>query len=128
MLLGLKQRRILIDSSIATVILLSSYLIGYFISMDFGASTFSLILPNLLLILLAYLHLVLRKGRKYDESEHRKSYEVLKTVVFAVLIYSSYTAGLSTNGSFMPQNIYATSTAVIFTGATFYLMAYRPNN
>ncbi|WP_414837317.1 hypothetical protein ACK3SF_03560 [Candidatus Nanosalina sp. VS9-1] len=126
-MIGLKQRRMLIDSLIATVVLLSSYLVGYFQSMDLGSLTFALILPNFLLIALAYLHLVLRKGRRYDESEHRNSYEALKTAVFLVLIYSSYTAGLSTNGGLAPQNIVSTSVALVFTAFTLYLMAYRPN-
>lgn len=123
----IKKERMILDTAIVSVAFILAYLTGYFQSMNLGAATAAILLPNILLLGLIYVHLVLRKGRRYDESEHRKSYEFFKTGVFLALLISSYTAGLSTDGSFLPQNSVSATASLISAALNLYILAYRPN-
>lgn len=125
--LDIKKERMAVDTAVVAVVFLISYLLGYFQSLDLGAVTVPLMLPNIFLLILAYLHIVLRRGRRYDTYEHRNKYELLKTGLFIALLISSYFSGLSTDGSLIPQNLaamfFTTAAAVLNT----YVMAYRAN-
>jgi hypothetical protein len=127
-LFDIKNERKVFDSVVLLVAAISAYLTGYFQVLDMGAVTVTLMMPNVFLIGLAFLHLVFRKGRKFDRKEHRLSYEGLKTLVFAGMAYTSYQSGLSTTqNSFFPGNIGMAFVSVIFIASGIYLMAYRAN-
>ena len=106
---------------------LSSYLIGYIQVLDLGAITPALTLPNLFLLGMAFIHLVFRKGRKFDENAHDPSKEILKAAVLAITAYTAYSAGISATENLMPQNMLMTLLAVISTATAAYTTAYRPN-
>ena len=125
--LDIKEERMAVDTAVVAVVFLVSYLLGYFQSLDLGAVTLPLILPNIILLILAYLHIVLRRGRRYDTYEHKNTYELLKTGLFIALIASSYFSGLSTDGSLTPQNLAVTFFATLVAVLNTYVMAYRAN-
>ena len=125
--LDIKKERMIVDTVVVAVVFLISYLLGYFQSLDLGAVTVPLMLPNIFLLILTYLHIVLRRGRRYDTYEHKNTYELLKTVLFMALMASSYFSGLSTDGSLAPQNLAVTFFATLVAVLNTYVMAYRAN-
>lgn len=124
--LSIKIQRIVADTAVVLTVFISSFLTGVFRSMDFGGLTTALVLPNILLLLLAFMHLVLRKGRKYDESAHRNVRELFKTGLFAGFALSVYMAGTSAVG-ITPQSIIFTALSVILLALNIYYLAYRPH-
>lgn len=112
--------RKVIDASVVLLIIGSSYLTGFLVQLELGPMTLVLIMPSLLVLLVAYTHLVLRKGRKYGEFEHSLPYELKKTVLFLSLCsvtYVYYVTG---------QEIFLVST-VVATVVSLYVFAYRPH-
>jgi hypothetical protein len=127
-LLGIKDERKLIDSLVVLVAATSAFLTGHFQVLDLGSITATIMLPSLFLLGLTFFHLVVRRGRKFDRTEHNLIYEGVKTVVFTGMAYSFFRSGVSTTqNSLVPQNIYGSILSVFFLGLTLYLMAYRAN-
>ena len=116
-----QTRRTVIDALVVFLIPASSYLTGFLMQLDLGLMTPVLILPGVFVLLITYLHLVLRKGRKYDNFEHSLKYELEKTAIFVSLASLTYT--FSVTGS----NIYLAATAV-FLLFSLYVFAYRPHS
>lgn len=126
--INIKDERKVLDSVIVFVSVFSAYAAGFIQLLGLGAITFTLTLPTVFLIVLAFLHLVIRTSRKFDRAEHRISYQAVKTVVFTGMAYFWYQSGLSTGGSLIPQFNKTFLIALGFTAASLYLMAYLANN
>ena len=115
-----KTTRKIIDSLVVGLILASSYLTGFLVQLDIGLMKGVLILPGLLVLLITYTHLVLRKGRKYDNFAHSLTYELEKTLLFVTLAALSYTYSVT------DADLFLASTAVISI-VSLYVFAYRPH-
>lgn len=123
-LLGVKNRRKLFDAAIIGVSSTSAYLIGFFQSLEMGAMTFALILPCLFLMVLGFAHVVLRSGRKFDETVHDLKHQALEAIVFIMTMISGYYTSVS--GIKSLPTLPSTALA-FFLLISLYLMAYRPN-
>lgn len=121
-----RTRRVVFDTFVVLTVAVSSFLTGVFHALQLGDVTTAVVLPNMLLIILAFIHLVLRMGRKYDETVHKKTVELLKTLVFIPFAVSMYMTGLSTEG-LMPQSILFTLLSMILLPVSVYILAYRPH-
>jgi hypothetical protein len=123
-LLDVKNRRKIFDAMIIGVSSASAYLIGFFQNLEMGAMTFALVLPCLFLIVLGFAHLVLRSGRKFDETVHDLRYQAVDTALFLSTMGSSYYTSISGIQSLptLPSAAFA-----FFLLISLYLMAYRPN-
>jgi hypothetical protein len=125
---GIKNKRKILDSGVLVVAAVCAYLTGYFQVLELGAVAVTLMLPNIFLIGLAFLHLVIRKGRKFDRREHQLSYEGLKTIIFAGFTYTAYRSGLSaTQNSLLPQDMGMATISLLFIISGLYMMSYRAN-
>lgn len=113
-------RRRLIDALVVSLIPGSSYLIGFLIQLELGLMTPILVLPGVMVLIIAYLHLVLRKGRKYDGFEHSLEYELQKTLIFVSLSSLTYIYSLNHNSIFLASTVAATIVSL-------YVFAYRPH-
>jgi hypothetical protein len=123
-LLNVKNRRKLFDAAIIGVSSASAYFLGFFQNLGMGAMTFALVLPALFLIFLCFSHLVLRSGRKFDETVHDLRYQILESAVFILTMFSGYYASVTALWELsVPAGIFAFLVAV-----SLYLMAYRPNS
>lgn len=116
-----KTKRRIIDSLVIGLILASSYLTGFLIQLDIGLMKGVLILPGVLVLLIAYTHLVLRKGRKYDNFAHSLPYELEKTLIFVALMALSYTYSIT------HADLFLASTALTVL-LSLYVFAYRPHS
>lgn len=126
-LINIKNERKLFDSSIVLITAVSAYLTGYLQTLELGPILVAVTLPNIFLIGLTFVHLVIRKGRKFDDLAHKPTYELLKALVFGSGVFTAYNSGISATESFLPQNLIMSLLALILTGCMIYLMAYRPN-
>lgn len=112
--------RKIIDSVVVSLVLISSYLAGFLIQLDIGLMTGILILPVVLVLLITYTHLVLRKGRKYGSYEHSLIYELEKTLLFVTLSSLSYTFSVTKSDVFLISTVIALIVSL-------YVFAYRPH-
>lgn len=98
----------------------ASFMVGFIRQAGLGPMSIGLNLPVFLLILISYVHLVLRRGRNFDESEHSITYEIIKTFVFVSLVLTSYLISMSTEIIIMAG---LTMSAI----ASMYVFVYRPH-
>jgi preprotein translocase subunit YajC len=106
----------------------SAFLTGHFQVLDLGSITATITLPSLFLLGLTFFHLVVRRGRKFNQNKHEMIYEAFKALIFTGLAYSFFRSGVSTTqNSLVPQNIFGSFLSVFFLCLALYLMAYRPN-
>lgn len=124
---NIRTERKILDSGVVLAAAVASYLTGYIQVLDLGAITPALTLPNVFLMGMAFIHLVFRKGRKFDENAHDPLKELLKALTLIVTAYTAYTAGISATENLMPQNTVMLLLAVTSTSAAVYITAYRPN-
>lgn len=127
MSLGIKNERKIIDGLIVFVAVSSSYFGGFLQTLGLGAVSSALLMPVGFILLLCFMHLVLRRSRKFDENEHNPFYVLVKGTVFTGLILTSYRSGLSTMENLMPSNRVMMTLTMFFLVFSFYLMAYRAN-
>lgn len=123
-LLGVKKRRMLFDSAVIAVSSASAYLAGFLQNLEMGATTFALVLPSIFLIILGFSHLVLRTGRKFDETVHDFRFQFLEAIVFILTMISGYQASLTGAAGLS----FFTGVFALFIITSIYLMAYKPNN
>lgn len=126
-MVNIKTERKILDGIAVLIAFISAYAAGFIHVMNFGALSFPLMMPALFVILIVFMHLVIRKSRKFDKSEHRPLYEALKAFVFTGMVYTSYRTGLSVQDSLVPENIVMFGLASIFAVFSIFLMAYRAN-
>lgn len=126
MVMDFSTRRMIFDTLVVVTVAVASYLTGVFHSMELGGVTTAVVLPNMLLVFLAFIHLVLRIGRKYDRTAHRKTVELMKASIFIPFAVSMYMTGLSTE-ALIPQSILFTLLSVLLTPVAVYVLAYRPH-
>lgn len=126
-LVNIKNERKVIDSFVVLVVAASSYFAGFIQTLDIGAVKSTSYLPVGFILFLTFMHLVLRKSRKFDENEHNTSYELVKSSVFAGTVLFSFRTGKSAIEALMPQDIISGALAIIFLVVSLYLMAYRAN-
>lgn len=126
--LGIKNERKVIDSVIVLTMMFSAYFVGYIRTMDLGALAITLTLPSLLLLSLGFIHLIIRSGRKFDESEHKLSYELLKALIYLGLGYSAFKSGISVKEGLIPPISIFSIAMMASLILSVYILAYRPNN
>lgn len=126
-MVNIKTERKILDGIAVLIAFISAYAAGFIQVMNFGALSVPLMMPALFVILIVFMHLVIRKSRKFDKSEHRPLYEALKAFVFTGMVYTSYRTGLSVQDSLVPENIVMFGLASIFAVFSIFLMAYRAN-
>lgn len=126
-LVNIKNERKLIDGFIVLVVAASSYSAGFIQTLDIGAVKSTAYLPVGFILFLTFMHLVLRKSRKFDEREHDAKYEILKTFVFVATVIFSFRTGKSATETLMPQNIVSVGISIVFLAISLYLLAYRAN-
>ncbi len=125
-LTNIKNERKFIDSLVIIAASSSAYFGGFIQSLNLGPVSISILLPVGVIVFLAFMHVVLRKSRKFDEREHQIAYEILKGVVFTGLIIFSYRSGLSAV-ELIPQSLISSVSTLLFLTVAIYLMAYRSN-
>lgn len=125
--LGIKNERKIIDGLIVSVAFSSAYFGGFLQTLGLGAVSTAVLMPVGFILLLCFMHLVLRRSRKFDESEHNPVYIALKALVFTGMILSSYRAGISTMENLMPSNTVMLGSSLLLVVLSLYLMAYRAN-
>ncbi len=126
MAIDFRTKRIVFDTLVVLTVAVSSFLTGVFHALQLGDITTAVVLPNMLLIFLAFIHLVLRIGRKYDKSAHKKTVELMKALVFIPFAVSMYMTGLSTE-ELMPQSVFFTVLSLALLSIAVYVLAYRPH-
>ena len=125
--INIRTERKILDSGVVMAAAVASYLTGYIQVLELGAITPALTLPNLFLLGMAFIHLVFRKGRKFDENAHDPFKEILKAFTLILTAYTAYSAGISATENLMPQNTLMLLLALVSTAAAVYITAYRPN-
>ena len=126
-LTNIKNERKLIDGIVVLIAASSAYFSGFIQTLDLGPVSITILLPVSFIVFLAFMHLVLRRSRKFDEREHKIAYELIKGLTFTGTVLLSYRTGLSATKTFIPQNTVSSVATIIFLGASMYLMAYRAN-
>lgn len=125
-IVNIRNERKIIDGLVVLGAASSAYFGGFIQTQDLGPVSISILLPVGFIVFLTFMHLVLRKSRKFEEREHRIAYEILKGTVFTGLVLFSYRAGLSVE-NMVPQDVIPSTAAGLFLAAAMYLMAYRAN-
>ncbi|MFB6116433.1 MAG: hypothetical protein ABEK10_02865 [Candidatus Nanosalina sp.] len=125
--LGIKNERKIIDGLVVLIAFSSSYFGGFLQTLELGAVSVAVLMPVGFILLLCFMHLVLRKSRKFDETEHNPLYIILKGISFAGMTLTAYRTGISTTNNFIPGNRLMTGLAAVFFILSLYLMAYRAN-
>lgn len=126
-LVNIKNERKVIDSFVVLVFAVSSYSAGFIQTLEIGAVKSTAYLPVGFILFLTFMHLVLRKSRKFDEREHNTGYEAVKSLVFAGTVLFSFRTGKSAIETLVPQDMISGGLAFIFLIFSLYLMAYNAN-
>lgn len=126
-LINIKNERKVIDGFIVLVVTASSYSAGFIQTLNLGAVSSIVYIPVGFILFLTFMHLVLRKSRKFDEREHKNTYELVKSVIFAGTVLFSFRTGKSTVENIIPTDMISAGLAIVFLSVCLYFMAYRAN-
>lgn len=125
--LGIRNERKIVDGLVVMVAASSAYFGGFLQTIGLGPVSAPMLLPVVFLLALCFMHLVLRKSRKFDEHEHSPGYVILKTFIFTGMTVFSYRAGLSTMANLAPSDTISAALTVFLMLLNLYVMAYRAN-
>lgn len=124
---NIKNERKLIDGFVVLVAASSVYFGGFIQTLNLGSISITTMFPVGFIIILTFTHLVLRKSRKFDESEHSMPYLIFKSIVFLGMIFFSYRSGLSSGTSLIPERVIPVAITLLLLLVSIYLMSYRAN-
>ncbi|MFB6242425.1 MAG: hypothetical protein ABEJ36_06525 [Candidatus Nanosalina sp.] len=123
--LGIDEERALIDGVAVCIAAFAAFMTGFLSVYGFGGVTPILILPNVFLIGIIFFHLVVRKGRRFDESMHSFSQKLFNAIGYGFMSYTSYITGLSATRYFIPTNLFLAGVSLAIIAFDLYLLSYR---
>lgn len=126
-LLNIKFERKIIDGIVFLSSLFLAFVVGFFGTLPIGNLATALTLPSIFLLLVIYLHLVIRKGRSYDETAHKVTIILLKSFIYLLNAYVFYNWGSLGQNHFLDIGLQYIAQLTISAIIGTYLLVYRPN-